>query len=111
MEDMRYTKAQKKKLRQLAAIANERELDQEMEKLYQHFESWKKKEIDCFELSDLIHKFHQGASREIWTTYAYSDPDMTVSRAVVLGLLKKEEIPEDLLDCLDSRIEFLEDPD
>jgi len=43
MEDMRYTKAQKKKLRQLAGIANERELDQEMEKLYQHFESWKKK--------------------------------------------------------------------
>ncbi len=39
MEIMRYTKAQKKKLRQLASIANEHELDQEMEKLYRHFES------------------------------------------------------------------------
>jgi len=111
MEDMRYTKAQKKKLRQLAGIANERELDQEMEKLYQHFESWKKKEIDCFELSDLIHKFHQGASREIWKIYTDSYLDMTVSRAVVLGLLKKEEIPEDLLDVLDSRIKFFDDSD
>jgi hypothetical protein len=111
MKIKRYTKAQKKKLRQLAGIANERELDQEMEKLYQHFENWQKGNINCFELSDLIHKFHQGASREIWTTYAYSDPDMTVSRAVVLGLLKKKEIPENLLDCLDSKIEFFDDSD
>jgi hypothetical protein len=33
MEIMGYTKAQKKKLRQLVGIANERELDQEMDKL------------------------------------------------------------------------------
>jgi len=59
MEDMRYTKAQKKKLRQLAGIANERELDQEMEKLYQHFESWKKKEIDCFELQRNMENIHR----------------------------------------------------
>jgi hypothetical protein len=107
----KYTKAQKKKLRSLAGIANERELDQELEKLYRHFESWRKKEISCFELSDLIHTFHQGVSREIWKMYAYPDPDTAVSRAVALGLLKKEEIPENLLDILDLKIEFFADPD
>jgi len=100
----RYTKAQKKKLRELAGIANERELDQEMEKLYQHFATWRGGKIDCFELSDLIHKFHQGASREIWKTYAYGDPDTAVSRALMFGFLKKEEISEELLAVLEPKI-------
>ena len=107
----RYTKAQRKKLRELAGIANERELDQELEKLYRHFESWRKKDICCFELSDLIHMFHQGASRELWKMYTYYDPDTAVSRAVALGLLKKEDIPENMLDILDLRIGFFTDPD
>lgn len=107
----RYTKAQRKKLRELAGIANERELDKEMEKLYRHFEGWRKKEICCFELNDLIHKFHQGPSRDIWKMYTYSDPDTAVSRAVALDLLKKEEIPENLLDILDLKIGFFTDPD
>ncbi|NQT69861.1 MAG: hypothetical protein HQ552_09795 [Desulfobacteraceae bacterium] len=102
----RYTKAQKKKLRELAGIANERELDQEMEKLFQHFENWRSGKISCFELSDLIHKFHQGASREIWTTYAYGDPDTAVSRALVLGFLKREEISEELLKILEPRTDL-----
>jgi len=51
------------------------------------------------------------SSREIWKIYTDSYLDMTVSRAVVLGLLKKEEIPEDLLDVLDSRIKFFDDSD
>lgn len=102
----RYTKAQKKKLRELSGIANERELDQEMEKLFQHFENWRSGKTSCFELSDLIHKFHQGASREIWKTYAYGDPDTVVSRAFVLGFLKKEEVPEELLKILEPRMDL-----
>lgn len=106
-----YTKSQKKKLRELAGIANERELDQEMEKLYHHFENWRNEKISCFELSELIHKFHQRPSREIWKIYTYSDPDMAVSRAIAFGLLKKEEIPENLLDILDLKIGFFTDVD
>jgi len=102
----RYTKAQKKKLRELAGIANERELDQEMEKLYQHFENWRSGDVSCFELNDLIHKFHQGASRDIWKMYAYADADTAVSRAVVLDLLKKDEISEELLAVLEPRIDL-----
>ncbi len=43
--------------------------------------------------------------------YAYFDPNMAVSRAVASGLLKKEEISKDLLDILNSKIEFFADPD
>ncbi len=102
----RYTKAQKKKLRELADIANERELDQELEKLYGHFECWRKKEISCFDFSDLIHTFHQGASREIWKVYTCSDSDTAVSRGIVRGFLKKEAVPEELLAVLDPMIDL-----
>jgi hypothetical protein len=106
MEIMRYTKAQKKKLRQLAGIANKRELDQELEKLFQHFESWRSGKKSSFELSDLIHKFHQGASREIWKIYTYADPDTAVSRALAFGFLKKEEVSEELLEILEPKIDL-----
>ncbi len=43
--------------------------------------------------------------------YSYSAPDTAVSRAVAFGLLKKEEIPENLLDILDLKIGFFVDPD
>jgi len=42
---------------------------------------------------------------------AYFDPDMAVFRTVASGLLKKEEIPEGLLDILDLKIGFFADPD
>ncbi len=59
----------------------------------------------------MIHTFHQGVSRELWKMYTYSDPDTAVSRAVALGLLKKEDIQENLLDILDLKIGFFTDPD
>ena len=102
----RYTKAQKKKLRQLKDIVYERELDHSLEKLYQGFQKWRNKEIDGFELNGLIHKHHQGASREIWKFYTYADPYMAVAHAVNQGLLEKEDIPEDILEIIDTRIDF-----
>jgi hypothetical protein len=102
----RYTKAQRKKLRRLKDIAYERELDQALEKLSKEFRKWRNKEVDGFELNDLIHKHHQGVSREIWKFYTYADPDMAVARAVNQGLLKKEDIPGDILEIIDARIDF-----
>ena len=102
----RYSKSQRKKLRQLKDIAYERELDQELSELYQDFQKWWNKEIDGFELNGLIHKYHQGSLRGVWKTYNYMDLYMVVSRAVALGLLKKEDIQEDILEIIDTRIDF-----
>jgi hypothetical protein len=101
-----YSKSQRKKLRQLRDIAYELELDRELAGLYQDFQKWRNKEIDGFELNELIHKYHQGPSREVWKTYNYIDLDMVVSRAVALGLLKKEDIQEDILELIDTQIDF-----
>ncbi len=101
-----YTKAQKKRLRQLRDTAYERELDHELEKLYRDFKKWRNKEIHGFELNDLIHKHHQGPSRELWKFYSYADPDTAVARAVKLDLIKKEEIPDNILQLIAPRFDL-----
>ena len=101
-----YTKAQKKRLRQLRDTAYERELDHELEKIYRDFKKWRNKEIDGFELNDLIHKHHQGPSRELWKFYSYADSDTAVARAVKLDLIKKKEIPDDILQLIAPRFDL-----
>ena len=101
-----YTKAQKKRLRQLRDTAYERELDHELVKLYRDFKKWRNKEIHGFELNDLIHKHHQGPSRELWKFYSYADIDTAVARAVKLDLIKKEEIPDDILQMIAPRFDL-----
>ena len=105
----RYTKAQKKRLRQIRNTAYERELDHELEKLYRNFKKWRNREIDGFELNDFIHKHHQGTSRELWKFYSYADPDTAVARAVNLDLIKKEEIPDDILKLITPRFDLFRD--
>ena len=102
----RYTKAQKRKLRQLRDTAYEHELNQELGKLYRDFKRWRNEEIHGFELNDLIHKHHQGSSRELWKFYSYADPDTAVARAVKLDLIKKEEIPDDILQLIAPRFDL-----
>jgi hypothetical protein len=105
----RYTKAQKKRLRQLRDTAYEHELDHELEKLYRNFKKWRNREIDGFKLNDLIHKHHQGTSRELWKFYSYADPDTAVARAVKLDFIKKEEIPDDILKLITPRFDLFRD--
>ena len=107
----RYTKAQKKRIRRLRDTAYERELDQALEKLYRDFKKWRNKEVDGFALNDLIHQHHHGPSRELWKFYSYADPDTAVARAVELDLIKKGEIPDDILQLLAPRFDLFRDND
>ena len=106
-----YSKSQRKKLDQLRDIAHERELKRELTELYQDFQKWRNKEINGFELNGRIHKYHQGPSREVWKIYNYMDLGMSVSRAVALEFLKKEDIQEDILEIIDTRIDFFSGDD
>ncbi len=79
------TKAAKKHFRKLAAIAHERELGNELNKLLSEFDRWKKGEIDPFELNDLIHKHHDGIARNLYKFYVYADPETAVCKAIQRG--------------------------
>ena len=89
-----YSKLIRKKLRELAGLAYERELSRALEMLDSHFARWRRQEIDCFKLNDRIHSFHQKTSRELWKTYSSMEDDFLVCRAVKLGFLFKEDVPE-----------------
>jgi hypothetical protein len=59
-------KSNRRKLRELAGVAYTRELSAELAKLEGDFGQWRSGEIDPFELSDRIHRFHDGISRDLW---------------------------------------------
>ena len=97
----------RKKLKELAMLVWKRELDQYIEKLAKRFDEWKEKKIDCFEINEYIHKFHDGPSRELWKKHNYFKADMIVAIGLDTGILKKEEISEDILQQIEDKIEIL----
>ena len=58
-----YSKPTRKKLRELAVLAHERELSRALETLDSHFARWRQQEIDCFELNDRIPSVSQPRTR------------------------------------------------
>ena len=99
----------RKNLRRLASVAYERELRKELMKLHDRFHDWLKDRMDAFALSDAVHEFHDGAARELYVFYTWGRPEMQVARAVVHGVLSRDEVPEPILDKLKSLIQFFEE--
>jgi hypothetical protein len=95
-------------VREWAAVAHDRELGKALSELRAQFERWERGEINAFELNELVHQFHQGTSREIWKRYATSHLEPAVASAVVAGVLRKEELPVELLQHIAGLIEFYE---
>lgn len=107
-----YNKPTRKRLRELSAVAHERELAGALNKLHEDFAAWQAGKIDVFELNDRIHQFHQQTSREIWKLYCYhGDEDLLVFRALKLGFLTEDEIGAELLAQIGPMIGFRRDDD
>lgn len=101
-------KALKRLVREWAAIAHHRELGHALLKLRTQFDRWQRGEIAAAELNELIHEFHQGASREIWKRYDTSHLEPAIGSAVAAGILRREELPEELVTHVAGLIEFYE---
>jgi hypothetical protein len=95
-------------VREWAGIAHDRDLRHALSELRAHFDRWDRGEIDSFELNDLVHRFHQDTSREIWKRYATTRPEPAVASAVAAGVLRKEELPKELVQHIAGLIEFYE---
>ena len=104
-------KALKRLVREWAAIAHDRELGGALLELRAQFERWQRGEIAAADLNYLIHQFHQGASREIWKRYATNRLEPAIGSAVAAGILRREELPEELLRHIAGLIEFYEADD
>jgi len=95
MSNTELSKQTRKKLRELNQLAYARELNYHLEQLGEKFDEWRNNGIDCWDLNDLIHQFHDGASRDLYKVYHYTKNEAyLVSRAVQLGFLEKAELPD-----------------
>lgn len=97
------SKKTRKELRKLLIKAYGRELDQHLFDLSIKFDDWKNEKIDCWDLSDHIHQFHDGIARNLFNAYNARGIDdiYMVSRALANDLLLKEEIPSEALDIVE----------
>jgi hypothetical protein len=99
----------KRLLRTCAGEAHEEELRRALEPLAEAFDRWKRGDIASSELSDLIHKFHQGPPRELFVKYNTNHLEAPVAHAIVTGVLDKNKIPLELLEHLTASIKFYGD--
>ena len=92
------TKADKKKVRQLAGIAWERELRGELRSIADAIDEMENGSLSPFDVNDRIHKFHNGASRDLYKQYSASLPWLGVSRVYFDCVLTDD----DLMDASDE---------
>ena len=87
-----FTKKEKRELKQLAGLGYERELWKALDELYSKFEDWKAKKVTPFDLSDEIHIFHNGISRDLWKSYNNRDNHIVVAAAIANGVISRKEV-------------------
>ena len=104
-----FTKAQRRRLRELGGMAYERELSAELSNLETEFRRWHAGEINAHELSDRIHRFHQGPAQKLFSKYEHSNLDFAVADAIHRGLITEEEAGADGMEMLRVQLDFLRD--
>ena len=98
------TKAQKRQLRELGALAYERELATELTKLLAEFARWRAGEVTPFDLERTIHAFHQGPSRELYNRYEGKMSELMVASAIDRGVVTEEEAGTEMVELLEPHL-------
>ena len=101
-----YPKRIKRLLREAAATAYEQELHRELTKLDQSFAEWRSGAISSGELSQRVHQFETGPSRELFKRYNSGQSDLNVAYAIVAGILDESQVPPELLQALSTPLDF-----
>jgi hypothetical protein len=101
-----YSRKIKRMLNQYLAEAYERDLHREVTKLDQSFTEWREGNISSRELSQRIHQYERGPSRELFEQYNHGPADMSVAYAIVVGMLDANEMPAELREALSRPIGF-----
>lgn len=101
-----HPKQIKRQIRELKAQAHENELALELAKLAGHFDAWRAGKISAGELTDLIHKYHNGPARELWSFYNSGQDDLVVAAAVAKDILRDADVPDDVRQHIQPLIDF-----
>jgi hypothetical protein len=99
-------KLQRRHIRELATLAYERELARELGAVEVEFSRWRRGEINVHDLSDLIHQFHDGTARRLYSIYAGDVLEVALGSAIARGVLTENEASPDIMEALRGHIEF-----
>jgi hypothetical protein len=101
-----YSKAIKRRIHELARVAHERKLAAALAELEGELTRWRQGAIDAFEVSERIHRFHDGVARELWTRYSDAAMlDWQVARDIAAGAITEEEAGTEVVAALQPSIE------
>ncbi len=89
-----FTKSERKKIRQLASLAWERELRVALLDIAAAVAEMKNGSMSPFDVDNRIHKFHDGTSRDLYKQYSDSSPWIGVCRAYFEGILTNDDIAD-----------------
>jgi hypothetical protein len=106
-----FSKKERAQLRTLVGEAWKDELDQALEDLFEAFGRWADHDLDAFELSDRIHEFHDGVSRELYRRYAGLPAHLAVGYAISHGVLDESALGPSLREKLIPTIDALQGMD
>ena len=98
----------KRLLREYAGAAHEEELRRALRPVAEAFRRWERGELGSGELSETIHRFHQGAARDLYVRYNTARLEMVVAYAITAGILDRRVISAELLDHLAGPLQFYE---
>lgn len=98
----------KRLLREYAGAAHEEELRRALVPVAEAFQRWERGEVGSGELSEIVHRFHQGPARDLFVRYDTPYLEMSVAHAIVTGVLDRRTIPGELLDHLARALQFYE---
>ena len=100
-----FSKSVRKQIRQIRDQAYEAELGEALRGVESGFSEWRNGDLDCFELTDLIHEFHQGPNRELFKYYTSVKAHTAAARAIAFGVVRPEDVPPEILEALSDEIE------
>lgn len=96
-----FTRAERRRLRELAGLAYERELGAALAELEAALRAWRAGALTAWEVSNRVHAFHQGPSRRLYGLYHGLKPADAVARALARTLartlLASGEVPPELV--------------
>ena len=95
----------KKLLQTWSAEAYRRELEREVRQLEKEISAWQRGRISSEELSHRVHEWDVGPSKALVKQYDYGQLDANVAYALVIGILKTRELPEELLEAIAGPLE------
>jgi hypothetical protein len=101
------SKALHRQLVEQVGRARESELRTALGDLAGYFDRWRTGEIDVEALDQAVHAYHNGVARAIWRRYDGTDLELTLARAIALGIITRESLPPEVLDHVAGLADFL----